>query len=226
MSGGPCTGVAAEEYSPLVTDHLAATRASYDNVADAYHELVKDRMAGNPMERAMLTAFAELTGDPIADLGCGAGRTTAYLKTAGCAVTGIDLSPKMVDLARRNNPGIPFEVGSMTELRFRDDELGGVLAWYSTFHIPQPELPALFAEFKRVLRPGGRVLIGTHTGQDEVLRPEKAYGHAVSYTAYLYRPELIIGALELAGLTITAQLIEPGSRPGRGYAAFFAQTPT
>ncbi|ONI69250.1 SAM-dependent methyltransferase [Kribbella sp. ALI-6-A] len=206
-----------------MTEHLAATRSSYDNVADAYHELVKDRMAGNPLERAMLTAFAELTGDPIVDLGCGAGRTTGFLKAIGCDISGIDLSPKMIELARKNYPGVTFEVGSMTELSFKDGELGGVLAWYSTFHIPRAELPGLFTEFARVLRPGGRVLIGTHSGQDETLQPEKAYGMPVSYTAYLYRPEVMVEALAEAGLVVTAQLTEPGSTPGRGYAAFFAQ---
>lgn len=206
-----------------MTEHLAATRSSYDNVADAYHELVKDRMAGNPIERAMLTAFAELTGDPIVDLGCGAGRTTGFLKAVGCDISGIDLSPKMVELARKNYPGVTFEVGSMTELPCKDGELGGVLAWYSTFHIPREELPGLFTEFARVLRPGGRVLIGTHSGQDETLQPEKAYGVAVSYTAYLYRPEVITELLAAAGLTVTSLLTEPGSTPGRGYAAFMAQ---
>ncbi|TWD84274.1 methyltransferase family protein [Kribbella amoyensis] len=206
-----------------MTDHLAATRSSYDNVAGAYHELVKDRMAGNPLERAMLVAFAELTGDPIVDVGCGGGRTTGFLKAAGCDVSGIDLSPKMVELARANHPGILFEVGSMADLDYRDGALGGLLAWYSISHIPQDELPAVFKEFRRVLRPGGRVLIGTHFGADETLQPRKAYGVAVSYTAYLYRPEVIVGALAEAGLTLTAQLTEPGIRPDRGYAAFFAQ---
>jgi hypothetical protein len=46
---------------------------------------------------------------------------------------------------------------------------------------------------------------------------------AVSYTAYLYRPEVITELLAGAGLTVTSLLTEPGSTPGRGYAAFMAQ---
>lgn len=49
---------------------------------------------------------------------------------------GIDLSPQMVVVARQEHPGLRFEEGSMLALDLRDASLGGLLARYSTIHIP------------------------------------------------------------------------------------------
>jgi len=58
-----------------VTDHVAATRASYDAVAADYAELFKDQLPGHPWEKAMVTLFADLVRADgnlrVADLGCG-----------------------------------------------------------------------------------------------------------------------------------------------------------
>ncbi|MGW4848298.1 class I SAM-dependent methyltransferase [Nocardia brasiliensis] len=53
---------------------------------------------------------------PVADVGCGPGEVTAHLHELGVDAFGIDLSPAMIDVARRDHPGLRFEVGSMTEL--------------------------------------------------------------------------------------------------------------
>lgn len=80
----------------------------------------------------MPASFAETartTGrGPVADLGCGPGRVTAHLAGLGLRAFGTGLCPKMIGLARRAHPGIPFFVGSLTALVIRDGELGGILA--------------------------------------------------------------------------------------------------
>ncbi len=83
----------------------------------------------------------------------------------------------MVELARRAHPGLRFTVGSMTELPLDDDELGGILAYYSVHHTPPESLPVVFAEFRRTLAPGGRLMITAgYVGAGERLRPTQAYG--------------------------------------------------
>lgn len=99
-------------------DHLLATRTFYSTVAADYAERYADGLAGSPFDRALLTGFAETvlaagTG-PVADLGCGPGEVTAYLHARGLPVFGVDLSPEMVALARREHPKVRYEVGSMT----------------------------------------------------------------------------------------------------------------
>ncbi|MFD9566415.1 methyltransferase domain-containing protein [Streptomyces sp. NPDC059994] len=85
--------------------YLDTTRASYDTVAVDYHELLRDSLAGSPLDRAMLGAFADrVRADdigPVVELGCGPGRVTAHLHALGLDACGIDLSPGMVAVARR-----------------------------------------------------------------------------------------------------------------------------
>ena len=89
----------------------------------------------------MLADFADRVDGPVADVGCGTGRLTAYLDGLGIDVVGIDLSPGMIAVARRAYPALRFEVGSMTALDLPDGGVAGVLAWYSIIHTP-PDGPA------------------------------------------------------------------------------------
>src|SRR4051794_1904003 len=96
------------------------TRISYDTVAVSYADLLRDSLAGEPFQRGILALFAELVraagNGPVADVGCGPGRLTGHLHDAGLDAFGIDLSPAMIGVARRDHPGLRFEVGSMTAL--------------------------------------------------------------------------------------------------------------
>ncbi|MFD5148261.1 class I SAM-dependent methyltransferase [Streptomyces sp. NPDC058401] len=195
------------------TSHLNSVRSSYDAVAADYAALLTGELAGKPLDRAMLAAFAEYVrgdgpgaGRAVADLGCGPGRVTAHLDGLGVRAFGVDLSPAMVAVARRTYPGLRFEVGSMAALDIADGVLGGVLAWYSTVHTPPSGLPALFAEFARVLAPGGHLLIAFKAG-DRKLRLEHAYGHPVDLDVYWTPPEMISELLAGAGLVETARLV-------------------
>ena len=90
-------------------------RASYDRVAAEYAERIAGELDGKPFDRALLDRFAALVRPlgPACDLGCGPGHVAAYLHDRGLDVFGIDLSPAMVDEARRLNPGLRFEAGTM-----------------------------------------------------------------------------------------------------------------
>jgi SAM-dependent methyltransferase len=194
--------------------YLTTTRSSYDTVAYDYAERVKTLFAKEPLGRAMLAAFAELVqadDGPVADLGCGPGQVTAHLDSLGVSAFGVDLSPKMVEIARRTYPNLRFEVGSMTALDLTDGQLGGIVAWWSIFHTPPEVLPVVFAEFHRTLAAGGHLLVGFHAG-DEHLRPERSYGHPVSYDAYLLPPDRIIELLSQAGIIVTARLLFDGTK--------------
>lgn len=208
---------------------LTAVRDSYDTVAAAYVEHVPAPAELDPLSLAMLAGFAELvqTTDlgPVADLGCGPGRITAHLAGLGISTFGIDLSPKMIALARQAHPHLRFSEGSMTALEMRDDELGGILAWYSTHHTPPQWLPTVIAEFHRTLAPGGYLLWGDYVG-DERLKPTQGYGHPVSYESYLLPLNRVIVLLEQAGLVITAKLEQqPSGRGNRPHACLLARKP-
>jgi SAM-dependent methyltransferase len=193
--------------------YLAAVRESYDTVAADYMNQVRRPAELDPLSRALLAAFAEAVreggGGPVADLGCGPGLVTAHLAGLGLSAFGVDLSPRMVELARRAHPGLSFAVGSMTALDVESDALGGVLAYFSTHHTPPELLPLVYAEFHRTLAPGGRLMLAGHVGDGERLRPTQAYGgHPVSYESHLLPPERLVELLEQAGLVVTARIVQ------------------
>ena len=208
-------------------EFVRATRASYNAVADDYDKRFGDELAARPLDRAMLAGFAELVraggGRAVADIGCGTGRVAAYLSTLGLDVSGIDLSPGMIAVARRSHPGLRFEVGSMLALDLPDGSLGGVLAYYSTIHVPDERLPEAFAEFRRVLAPAGYLLLAFQAG-DEPLRPTAVLGHPVSLEFHRRQPERVAELLSRAGLVVRARMLrEPddeGDFPERTPQAF------
>jgi SAM-dependent methyltransferase len=118
---------------------LTDTRNSFDAIAAGYAEETRDLLDRLLHVRAGVALFADLVraidGGPVADVGCGPGHTTALLRELGTDAFGIDLSPAMIEIARREHPGARFEVGSMTDLRLADDSLAGVLAWWSLIYI-------------------------------------------------------------------------------------------
>jgi SAM-dependent methyltransferase len=164
----------------------------------------------------MLGLFAEqlaAAGGPVADIGCGPGHVTAHLHSLGLAVIGIDLAPSMVNQARRGYPDLRFDVGSMLELDLVDGSLAGVVAWYSIIHLPPDELPQVFAQFHRVLRPGGRLLLAFQVGDATPLHLERAFGHEISAVAYRLPPALITEMLRGAGFVVDTTMVrEPGGR--------------
>ncbi len=155
--------------------YLAAVRESYDTVAADYAARVKSPAELDPLSRAMLVAFAETVRatdrGPVADLGCGPGKVTAYLAELGVPAFGVDLSPRMIALARWAYPWVRFTVGSITALPIAGAGLGGALAYCSTHHTPPAVLPSVFAEFHRTLAPGGHLMLAGYVGNDERIRP-------------------------------------------------------
>jgi SAM-dependent methyltransferase len=206
---------------------VRATRAAYDTVAESYAELLAGELAAKPLDRALLAAFAELVpdGGPVADLGCGPGRVTAHLQGLGLDVFGVDLSPAMVDEARRRHPGLRFDVGSIGALDLPDGRLAGIVAWYSVIHTPPERLPDIFAEFARVLCPGGRLLLAFQAGAERV-HLQQGYGHEISLHAYRLDPDRITDQLGDEGLTVTASLLREPEPPEKTRQAYLLARPS
>jgi SAM-dependent methyltransferase len=209
--------------------YLSATREAYDTVAVDYANLLSTEPPETPLDLAMLAAFAKFVRSVgaglVADLGCGPGRITAHLRSLGLTAFGIDLSPAMVAEARRTYPDLRFDEGSMTALDLKDDSVGGIVAWYSIIHTPPELLPVVFAEFHRVLAPGGHVLIAFQVG-NEGRHIEQGYGHSVSLDAYRLAPDQVAELLIQAGLVEHARLLrEPETREKVQQAFLLARKP-
>jgi ubiquinone/menaquinone biosynthesis C-methylase UbiE len=128
------------------------------------------------------------------------------LAAQGAQVSGVDLSPNMIELARREYPDLAFDVADLSDLSTGDAQLGGVFAWYSIIHTAPDSLPRIFDEFCRVLAPGGFLLLGFQVGQGP-RHMASAYGHEVDLEAYLFTPDFIKGLLTRAGFAVVAQMV-------------------
>ena len=187
-------------------DDLDPLRADYDRVADRYVDLGVGDLSGEPWLRAVLSGFAEQVRGPVLDVGCGPGQVSAFLAERGVQVSGIDLSPRMVALARQRFPELRFEVGSATDLGVPAGSLGGVLGWWSLFHLPRVRMLSVFEGFARALVPGGLVLVGFHVGAGDLHRTEAYGGVPVGWTTHLWQPGDLRELLAEAGLVPVTEL--------------------
>ncbi|MEU7567096.1 class I SAM-dependent methyltransferase [Streptomyces fradiae] len=194
---------------------LDVVRDSYDRVADNYVDMVLTTGIGDirrhPWYKASIDAFADTVGGlgPVLDVGCGPGTVTAYLAERGLDVSGVDLSPRMIEHARRLHPRCRFEVASATDLDLAEASLGGVLGWWSLFNLPRDVLPRVLAVFARALKPGGHLITATHVGDGDVVRTEAYGGVPVRWTTHRWRPEQLVDLVERAGLRPVAELRVP-----------------
>lgn len=178
-------------------------RSAYDAAARAYSDRHEDSLDHLPFDRWLLERIVELAdGAPIADIGCGGGRTTFHLATAGGDVTGYDLSPAMVAEARARHPELRFEEGDFTMLPGLTvgAGLGAIVGWYALVHLAASELPPAIAILTAALRPGGWLALSVNLG-DEIRRVTDLYGVDVDIDFAFHRREALLVAFDAAGLT-------------------------
>lgn len=197
--------------------HLTRTRSAYDTVAGDYAVLLPDLAVEAAEDVALIDDFAARCSagppGPVGDVGCGAGRVSAHLSGAGLDVRGFDLSPQMVEVARRAHPHLRFEVAAMQALPIGAGALAGALCWYSLIHTPPEGLGEVAGELARVVRAGGHLLAAFQAGGGQEVGRSSAYGHPVALTSVRHDPTHVRDVLAGAGFEVGT----PSLRPARGH---------
>ena len=193
--------------------NIKNVQTSYDRVADEYVQRIFDELQHKPLDRELLERLAREVRPKgiICDLGCGPGHVARYLHEHGATVTGLDLSPAMVERARQLNPAIEFIQGNMLNLPLADGSLAGIAAFYSIIHIPRSDVAQALAEFKRVLEPGAVLLLAFHIGNDTV-HLDEWWDKQVNVDFHFFQPQAMAGYLAAADLRVE-EIIERDPYP-------------
>jgi len=141
-------------------------RRAWDDVAATY---AARRDPGGSDAALIDDLLSDLPTDPdVLDVGCGDGaRTLANLPPGS---VGLDVSRRGLDLASGTVPEARLVHGEMSALPLSGDSFDAITAYHAVFHVERDRHPAVYAEFARVLRPGGRLLTTLPSGRFETVR--------------------------------------------------------
>ncbi len=169
---------------------------AYAKRAAEYTDLIGSVDAAHPSDRSLIEAWARALSGPAVDAGCGPGHWTDHLTGLGLDARGIDLVAPFIVGARARYPGRRFDVESIEAIAEEDGSLGGILSWFSTIHYTPSRIAAPLAEFARVIRPGGGLLLGYFDAEST-----EPFTHAVA-TAQRWAARDLRAALERAGFDV------------------------
>jgi demethylmenaquinone methyltransferase / 2-methoxy-6-polyprenyl-1,4-benzoquinol methylase len=209
--GGPASGTLPE----------TQVRAMFDRIARVYDRMNSVMTAG--MHHAWRRRAVDLAnvgaGSRALDVATGTGDLAIELASRGAAVTGVDFSPAMLELAREKAPNIDFEEGDALALRFADGEFDATTVGFGARNFA--DLDRGLRELARVTKPGGRVVVL------EITTPQRAplswffrgwfdhavpaFGRLADSDAYTYLPSSVRrfpGPEELAGRMAAAGLAD------------------
>jgi ubiquinone/menaquinone biosynthesis C-methylase UbiE len=160
-SGGPETvhpgGTMRKESTALSREEAERFRSferqRHDNLAATYHDFFTPvtTLAIN----TLLDAVRAQAGAKLLDVATGPGSLSSKATAFGIQSIGVDLSPKMIELAKKSYPGVEFRVADVEHLPFDNGSFDLVVCNFALGHFPCPE--ASVAECVRTLKPGGRI---------------------------------------------------------------------
>lgn len=177
---------------------------TYNQVAEDYATERWDELSKKHLDRLILKEFAAVNKEKglCADFGCGPGQTTRFLYDNDIKdIIGIDLSPAMIDAARKLSPEIKFETGDLLKIDYSSGSLGSAVAFYAIVHFTRDQIRKCFEEIHRVLKKGGDFLFSFHAG-DEVVHFDKAHDKEVDIDLLFFKPDEIVELLYDTGFDI------------------------
>jgi ubiquinone/menaquinone biosynthesis C-methylase UbiE len=169
------------------TNRQQIIKNAYDKAAKAYTDKCFYELYDKPLDKKLYDLFFErVVNKGISlEIGCGPGEIANYLKMKGLDIIGLDISDKMIEIAKQINPFIDYRIGDVFDLNFKDNSVAGIVAPYLIVNFKLIDIPKAFSEIHRVLIYKGQLLISFHSGQDElIINDFFVKGNSIPYTFF------------------------------------------
>jgi len=188
----------------MKTSSQKQVRKLYDESADSYSEMM-DSEIDLPIYPDVLGRLAERIAGipgPVIDTSCGSGHMLSLYHERYDSVRpllGVDLSPRMVAIAdARLGSSAEILVGDMRDLSsVESGSAAAVLSFYAIHHLGSDELVAALQEWRRVLRPGGQLVVAAWEGNGPI-----DYGNESDVVALMHSRDEIVAATQTAGFSV------------------------
>lgn len=178
---------------------------AWNAVSAVYADKYGDEILLKPLVQQYLAEFVQHIPEDemICDMGCGPGQVARYLKNnLHRHVTGVDLSPKMVEVAATINPGIVFRCDDILQMD-GTGLYGGIAGLYFIVNFKPGVLPKVFNNLYRLLKPEGKLLLSFHIGNDELNRVDDLWDSGKGLNFYFFNPETVAKHLTDCGFKVT-----------------------
>ncbi|MFW6222456.1 MAG: class I SAM-dependent methyltransferase, partial [Bacteroidota bacterium] len=102
---------------------------AYDNAAESYANMCFYELYDKPLDKKLYDLFFErvVNKGTTIEIGCGPGEIANYLKMKGLNIIGLDISTRMIEVAKKLNPFIDYRIGDVFNLEFDDNSIAGIL---------------------------------------------------------------------------------------------------
>ncbi|WP_414941328.1 class I SAM-dependent DNA methyltransferase [Amycolatopsis sp. cmx-11-51] len=196
-------------------DRPATAAELFDTIGSAYEDVFGRAPVVDKAVRHLLESLPP--SSRVLDIGSGTGKPVARdLAAAGHRVTGLDVSPVMIDLAREQVPAATFVHVDVREWASPPESWEAVCAFFPFLQMPREDTEAVLADITRWLVPGGLLALVTVPRDVEDV-PVEFFGHTFHETSFA--PDDLIRRVEAAGLEVTGThseiftAEEPGTPP-------------
>ena len=180
--------------------HVKLASKFYDKIIKLHHEEFNYKyIQYTPWLDLLISKLNK--GDKILDLGCGNGRAVKYLVDKGFRGIGIDVSDKMLYLARKHVPKGKFYKKEFTNIDFKPESIDAVISFFALNHIPKTEFKKTLRICRKILKKDGLLLLGMVKGEGEGLF-EGFYGKKLKLYGAGYTKKEIKQILSLNGFDV------------------------
>ncbi len=191
----------------MLTTEEQETLETYNAIAESWSQTLADEFWAEEYKKFQ----TYLPQGNIIDLGCGSGRDSRWFTQNGYEVTGIDISPAMIGLARAANPKATFLVKSFYDLSFPPESFDGFWCACSLIHIPRAKIGRVLRQIKQLLKKSAVGFVAVKEGQGEKITQWRESGKK-RYFVY-YSHEQFDRLLNEAGF----EILEMQKRPPENF---------